>query len=757
MKKKLLYISAMLLGLAACNKEQPDGSVAGPVVGEGETLVRLTGKIAAPTKVAFDNVYGNFTWSESGDAIAIHVSKGERVPGVELIPAGYKMAAVEPNDPATTCDFYFVMNEFQRRDAFAVYPASISDENHYTADDLRVTLPDFYDIDPAPAGMGDWSPTPMVAVNDASSDVLTFRHVGGLLRLTLNDVSPATASIEVSLGKRLTGSFTVNDPDSAVPYIATDSEADVLTFQLSEPLAAYTDGFILNVPVPTGTYEMLSVKARNANGDVVYAYEDETVRSFDAGRGRRAETSISSIAIPLTIEAVEDGAVSIDNPMGLTMEYSLDNKNWTAFSEGQFYLPVEAGDCVYLRGNNASYADIDVNTLNISGTKIRCEGTCYLYGNIMSLIEPEGFDNLTELTEDFAFGLLFSGSSDFVNHPEKSLELPATTLSAGCYFGMFFGCSGLTVAPALPATTLAVNCYRGTFAGTGITRGVDLPAETVPEGAYGGMYSGCSQLAYAPDLIATVVGKEGYEDMFEDCVLLENAPSIAATEIGESAFDDMFKGCARLKEAPVLRPTQLAPECYKGMFEGCSSLEEAPELPVTELQRECYYEMFLNCTSLKNVPALPATELAEACYSYMFSGCTSLENAPAISAETLANRCCYRMFYGCTSLTSAPLLPVRTLAEYCYYEMFMNCTSLEVAPELPALELASYCYQRMFSGCSSLRYVKAMFISGIYGYTGSWLEGVASTGVFVKNRAATWTTTGSSGVPNGWTVQYADE
>lgn len=38
----------------------------------------------------------------------------------------------------------------------------------------------------------------------------------------------------------------------------------------------------------------------------------------------------------------------------------------------------------------------------------------------------------------------------------------------------------------------------------------------------------------------------------------------------------------------------------------------------------------------------------------------------------------------------------------------------------------------------------------------NWLSGVSTTGTFVKNSAATWNKTGSSGIPSGWTVTTAD-
>ena len=95
-----------------------------------------------------------------------------------------------------------------------------------------------------------------------------------------------------------------------------------------------------------------------------------------------------------------------------------------------------------------------------------------------------------------------------------------------------------------------------------------------------------------------------------------------------------------------------------------------------------------------------------------------------------------------------------SLVADCYNSMFFGCTSLTKAPDLPATTLAADCYNYMFSGCSKLNYVKALFTDNTAsGCTTNWLNGVASSGTFVKNAAATWNVVGASGVPEGWTVQ----
>lgn len=152
-------------------------------------------------------------------------------------------------------------------------------------------------------------------------------------------------------------------------------------------------------------------------------------------------------------------------------------------------------------------------------------------------------------------------------------------------------------------------------------------------------------------------------------------------------------------------------------------------------------------------------------FCHLFNDYDDNEECKLVSAEnfvlpatTLANGCYYHTFKGCTSLVNAPQLPATTLETQCYDFMFDGCTSLVTAPELPAETLASSCYNYMFNGCTNLNYIKAMFTTTpSTSYTRNWVNGVASSGTFVKNSTATWTTTGVNGIPTGWTVETASE
>jgi len=364
--------------------------------------------------------------------------------------------------------------------------------------------------------------------------------------------------------------------------------------------------------------------------------------------GWKMTSGDNMLTTPLTLEAKTDGTIHIVEPtVGMKYKKNTDDKEIISTTD-DIDINVSAGDKVQFFGNGTSitsyYDDSHI-------TRIR-EGTaeCYIYGNIMSLVNESGFASATSVSE-YAFASLFNFNSQLYNHPTKRLVLPATTLADNCYRGMFSGCRGLTVAPALPATTLANNCYRS-------------------------------------------------------------------------------------------------------MFYNCRGLTVAPALPATTLAENCYYCMFQDCSSLTVAPALSATTLADYCYSSMFHRCGGLTVVPVLSATALAEGCCQNMFKGCTSLTTVPAtLPATTLADYCYQEMFSGCTSLTNAPALPAPTLASHCYVQMFAECSSLSTVTclATSISGTDIYR--WLYGVAANGTFTKAAGVTSWGTGISGIPSGWTVK----
>ncbi len=445
------------------------------------------------------------------------------------------------------------------------------------------------------------------------------------------------------------------------------------------------------------------------------------------------------VDLPFYIENISGLSVKFGN----SYEYSRDGVIWQAGTSSTT-ITFSSEERVYFRATG-----LTASSSSGIGKFTIATGTCNIGGNLMSMLYGADYRGRTEVRTTYAFYKMFSDQVGLKS--ARFLALPATILKNYCYGYMFSGCTSLVNAPELPATALETNCYYN-------------------------MFYGCTSLVNAPELPATTFALNCCYNMFYNCSTLVKGPSRLGGTLAENCFYQMFYGCTSLVTAPALPAMALAKNCYASMFVNCKSLVDAPALPATKVATGCYTSMFAGCASLVNAPKeLPAITLAGGatstnsygyigCYASMFSGCTSLVTAPALPATTLQVGCYNSMFNGCTSLVNAPALPATTLSGACYGGMFNGCTSLVTAPVLPATTLtysssgANYygCYHKMFQGCSSLKYIKAMFTTSPgTQYTLDWVNGVAAEGTFVKNSAATWATTGASGIPEGWTVELA--
>lgn len=285
----------------------------------------------------------------------------------------------------------------------------------------------------------------------------------------------------------------------------------------------------------------------------------------------------------LTFEVVNGGNITItasNANIAKTIQYSTDNgSTWTSLTTSttaqELGGTLNVGDKVLVKGTNTTYGtSSDYNSFG--GT-----AKVNVYGNIMSLISGDSFENNKTLTANYTFIKLFNSYTNLLS--AENLILPATTLADYCYRYMFQGCTSLTTAPVLPATELKTYCY-----------------------------------SY----------------MFGDCTNLTSAPALPATTLESYCYDFMFWNCRNLVTAPALPATTLTRNCYSHMFDGCTTLVNTPALPATTLASSCYFFMFKGCTSLTTAPVLPAKTLVSSCYFFMFYGCTKLNYIKAMFTTT---------------------------------------------------------------------------------------------------------------------------
>ena len=466
--------------------------------------------------------------------------------------------------------------------------------------------------------------------------------------------------------------------DAAIPAIWLTIDVAGNTYTVT-PTAATDELF---VAIPAISSQDVTLIA--TDGEDYFLYEKAGV-TFDNSQYYTIGVKMdeSDLARPLTFKAMTAGAtVTFTKGSSFTgnVQYSTDcGKTWADYSSAITLSNV--GDKVLFRGNNSTY-------YSGSASKFSCGGDCYLYGNIMSLVNSIDYRTANSVGNN-AFRELFNGNTHIKSHATKHLILPATTIGDYCYMSMFYGCTGLTSVPSdlLPATTLAEGCY-----------------ET--------MFQGCTALANVPNLPATTLSPRCYYNMFNGCTALTTLPSdlLPATTLADVKDDG---------------------GCYEGMFRSCTGLTSVPNLPATTLTTRCYMNMYRQ-SGLVTVPndmLIAVTTMAPKCCESMLRDCPNLTNAPEIYATNLAEYCCNAMCYHSYKVASAGALHATQLVPYCYYNMYSCCRYIT--------SITCYATDRSAEHCTDLWLNEA----------GSNATG---TKTFITPSTTVWPS-GSGGIPDGWT------
>ena len=207
-----------------------------------------------------------------------------------------------------------------------------------------------------------------------------------------------------------------------------------------------------------------------------------------------AKSTPVTLETPLTLEACVAGAVvTFTNKATGPVTYKVNDGEAQTIASGATgtITLAKVGDKVEFWGDNSSYATSASDYSNIA-----CDKDCYVYGNIMSLVQSEGFKDATELKQSYTFSSLFKSNAHIKNKSGAPLLLPAVTLAFTCYYSMFADCKSLTAAPSLPATTLANICYYSMFYDcTSLASAPELPAATLANICYASMFRGCTKLS----------------------------------------------------------------------------------------------------------------------------------------------------------------------------------------------------------------------------------------------------------------------
>ncbi len=286
--------TVLVCTLVACNKEQEVKEETNP-----ENEVELVTEVIraswdeGETKGNIAEVGGAFTWSE-GDKIAVHTNNDG---GTWY----YSQALVAGDEGQTSANFTTTFAG--TRDAVAVFPNSLVTEGaDALSSGLTVTLPSSYALADV---QGDKAPTPMVAVN--TGETLAFKHLCGLLRLTINGIPADATKLTVDfLGRKVYGDFTIAagnlTPGDDACIISTESGCanDVITIT---GLDGSVSSVTVNIPLPAGTYDDVVITPYNGDDALkLMAVRHIKGGSYTASRAHRRKLTATLVSFSVAAD-----------------------------------------------------------------------------------------------------------------------------------------------------------------------------------------------------------------------------------------------------------------------------------------------------------------------------------------------------------------------------------------------------------------------------------------------------------------------
>lgn len=198
-----------------------------------------------------------------------------------------------------------------------------------------------------------------------------------------------------------------------------------------------------------------------------------------------------------------------------TFECSKDKTTWTNLYGGnsakETTIALTTGEKLYFRGTGYGLAyrnQQNLPTASSSCTQISSSGKIDLAGNSMSLFWGDNFAGKTTFPTLPAYSVycrmpcLFRSCIKLI-HAHKFV-LPALNLMDNNdaenanynYYEMFRGCVNLVSAPVLPATTLSPGCYNGMFRKCLKLNSITMLADSIPDFSDDGIFPGRNPLYY---------------------------------------------------------------------------------------------------------------------------------------------------------------------------------------------------------------------------------------------------------------------
>ena len=216
-------------------------------------------------------------------------------------------------------------------------------------------------------------------------------------------------------------------------------------------------------------------------GDRTYSYTTPEAKKFDNGKFYPVTVRLKKMPVPypepLTLECFDPNGCRVTVANASNLEFSRDGgTTWKPYKSA---ITFNNGEKICFRGTWSTQ-----DTGSSYRTQFSCSGKCYIYGNIMSLLDTNNYATMTELPYASTFMNLFMGNTTIYHAEGKDLVLPATKLRKNSYANMFNGCTNFSYVKCLATDISASGCTSNWLKGTA-SRGTFVKAEGASGWNYG--------------------------------------------------------------------------------------------------------------------------------------------------------------------------------------------------------------------------------------------------------------------------------
>lgn len=326
--KKLIHFafaaaSFLLAGCAKAPNEEPEG-----------TIVTLTASIDEEDTKASISEQGEFLW-ETTDKISVWISNGESGKFKQFV---YSSGAGTKNAVFTgSVDTGYAIE-------WAVFP--YNDSHTYSSPTLSFFQPQTLDI-PTQGNR-----VPMLANYDSETESLSFKHLDGLMRVTMYNVpSSAVYARLTTNGKQNNGTFSIDKSGSTPSLGVVNTETDERT-RLNvkiTPEDAVGNVVVVNFPMPVGEYSSINITPRKSGYGTYEGCQINSSKTQTITRGGMLlmpEVTFNAVELSDSEDnQVRDNMNSgYDNTEGTQLTV-VSNKSWKSVTNASKYaLKVDASE-----------------------------------------------------------------------------------------------------------------------------------------------------------------------------------------------------------------------------------------------------------------------------------------------------------------------------------------------------------------------------------------------------------------------------